>query len=185
MGDRPTLRRVRMRAPTSRWRDPDFLVVFMFGAAIVALFTLVSGGYNAYQYVADQADPASRIGICKPTHSEFCVVVTPVQVMSWSSDKVRLRSVDGSQDTVETRIGGAQPSAFPRQDPVWLEWYQGDDIALSDRKTGALMKLVNYPEPAFQYWVPEVSIGLVCLAIWVGLYLYRRRLFRELTVSTS
>ena len=185
MGDRPTLRRVRMRAPESRLRDPDFVVVPMFGAAIIALFMLVSGGYNAYMYVVDQADPASRIGICKPTHSEFCVVVTPVQVMSSNADKVRVRSVDGSQDTVETRIGGAQPSEFPRQDTVWLEWYQGDDVALSDRKTGALMKFVNYPEPALRYWVPEVSLGLFCLAVWIGLYLYRRRLFRELTVSSS
>lgn len=172
-----------MRAPTSRWRDPDFVVVFMFGAAIIAILTLISGGYEAFQYVAAQADPVSRFGICKPTNSEYCVIVTKVQVTGSSGDKVRLRTVDGGSDSVVTRIGGANPSEFPAKDTVWLEWYQGDDVALSNRSTGALMKLADYPEPALRYWVPEVTIGLVCLIVWVGLYLYRRYLFRTLVLS--
>jgi hypothetical protein len=79
-----------------------------------------------------------------------------------------------------TRIGGADASAFPRQDQVYVECYLGDDVALSNHTTGALMKLANYPEPPLRFWVPELSVGLFCLTVWVSLYLYRRYLFGTL-----
>ena len=179
------MRRVRMRVPTSRWRDPDFVVIFMFAAAFVAIVALITGGSETYVYIAAQADPVSRFGLCKPTNSDFCVIVTQVEVVGSSSDQVTLRPVEGGQDIVVTRIGGAEASAFPRQDKIWLEWYQGDTIAVSDRTTGALMKLTNYPEPALRFWVPEDTVGLICLAVWAGLYLWRRHLFATQVVSSN
>ena len=47
------------------------------------------------------------------------------------------------------------------------------------------MKLANYPEPPLRFWVPELSVGLFCLAVWVGLYLWRRYLFKTLVVSST
>ena len=169
-----------MRAPTSRWRDPDVIAFPMFAAAFIAIVALITGGSETYLYITAQADPVSRFGVCKPTTSEFCVLTTQVEVIGSNGDQVTLRPVDGSNDFVVTRIGGAEASAFPRQDKVWLEDYQGDHVAVSDRKTGALMKLANYPEPPLRFWVPELSVGLFCLAIWIGLYLWRRHLFATL-----
>ena len=183
MGDGPLMPRVRMRVPTSRWRDPDFIVIFMFAAALIAIPMLIGGGYEAGIYVFDQQDPLSRVGECTAKSVEAaCVTTADVHVVGSSGDQVTLRYVAGSDQLHVTRIGGADVSAFPRQDKVIVECYQGDMVALSDRKTGALMKLANYPEPPLRYWVPEVSIGLFSLAVWLGLYVYRRRLFAALTI---
>jgi hypothetical protein len=169
-----------MRVATSRWRDPDFIVVFMFGAAFIAIVALITGGSETYLYITAQADPVSRFGTCRAVTSEFCVITTQVEVVGSSGDQVTLRPVDGSANITVTRVGGAEPSAFPHKDKVWLEFYQGDNIALSDRDTGALMKLVNYPEPPLRFWVPELTVGLTCLAIWSGLFLWRRHLFASM-----
>jgi len=48
-----------------------------------------------------------------------------------------------------------------------------------------LMKLSNYPEPPLRFWVPELSVGLSCLAVWIGLFLWRRHLFTTLVVSST
>ena len=108
-----------------------------------------------------------------------------VEVIGSSSDQVTLRAVDGSEVLHVTRIGGADASAFPRQDKVYVECYLGDEVALSDHTNGAFMKLANYPEPPLRFWVPELSVGSFCLAVWVGLYLYRRYLFKTLVVSST
>jgi len=177
--------RVRMRVPTSRWRDPDVIAVPMFLAAFVAIVALVTGGSETYLYVEAQQDPASRIGLCSAKPTEQCVTITQVYVIGSSSDQVTLRTVDGSEVIQVTRIGGADPSAFPRQDKVYVECYLADEVAVSNHTTGALMKLANYPEPALRLWVPELSVGLFCLTVWVGLYLYRRYLFKTLVVSSN
>ena len=174
-----------MRAVGSRWRDPDFLVYFMFGAAFITVLMLITGGSETYVYLTDQVDPASRIGLCNKFTSEYCVLKAEVHVVGSNGDQVTLRPADGTSDIVVTRIGGAQASEFPSRDTVWLEDYQGDHVAVSDRKTGALMKLEAYPEPPLRFWVPEDVLGLICLPIWVGLYLYRRRLFKALTVKAD
>ena len=174
-----------MRATTSRWRDPDFIVVPMFGAAFIAIVALVTGGSETYLYIEAQADPASRIGLCSAKPTEQCVTIMQVYVTGSSSDRVMLQTVEGSQDFVVTRIGGADPSAFPRQDKVYVECYLGDDVALSNHTTGALMKLANYPEPPLRFWVPELSVGLFCLTVWISLYLYRRYLFKTLVSSST
>lgn len=181
----PPLRRVRLRATESRWRDPDFLVYFMFGAAFLTLLTLVTGGSETYVYLTDQVDPASRIGLCNKFTSDYCVLTTDVHVVGSRGDQVTLRPTDGTNDIVVTRIGGAEASAFSPQDKTWLEDYQGDHVAVSDRETGALMKLTAYPEPPLRFFVPELVVGLICLPIWIGLYLWRRRLFKTLTVKTD
>jgi len=157
----------------------------MFGAAFVAIVALITGGSETYLYVAAQQDPASRIGLCSSKPTEQCVTITQVYVVGSSSDQVTLRTVEGSQNIVVKRIGGAEPSAFPRQDKVYVECYLGDMVAVSNHTTGALMKLSNYPEPALRFWVPELSVGLFCLAVWVGLYLWRRHLFKTLVVSST
>ena len=157
----------------------------MFAAAFIAIVALVTGGSETYVYVAAQADPASRIGLCSAKPTEQCVTIMQVYVLGSSSDKVTLRSAEGSQDFVVTRIGGADPSAFPRQDKVYVECYLGDDVAVSNHSTGALMKLANYPEPALRLWVPELSVGLFCLTVWVGLYLWRRRVFATLVERSA
>jgi hypothetical protein len=180
MGERPSRHRVRMRATTSRWRDPDFIVVPMFGAAFIAIVALVTGGSETYLYIEAQADPASRIGLCSAKPTEQCVTIMQVYVIGSSADQVTLQTVDGSQNIVVTRIGGAEPSAFPRQDKVYVDCYLGDEVAVSNHTTGALMKLANYPEPPLRFWVPELSVGLFCLAVWVGLYLWRRHVFATL-----
>lgn len=177
--------RVRMRVPTSRWRDPDVIAVPMFGAALVAIVALVTGGSETYLYIAAQQDPASRIGLCSSKPTEQCVTITQVYVTGSSSDQVTLRTVDGSEVIQVTRIGGADASAFPRQDKVYIECYLGDEVAVSNHTSGALMKLANYPEPPLRFWVPELSVGLFCLAVWVGLYLWRRHLFKTLVVSST
>lgn len=181
----PPLRRVRLHPSGSRWRDPDFLVYFMFGAAFITLLTLITGGSETYVYLTDQVDPATRIGLCSKFTSEYCVLTTDIYVVGSHGDDVTVRPADGSNEFVVTRIGGAEASAFPAQDKVWLESYQGDDVAISDRKTGALMKLVAYPEPPLRFWVPEDVIGLICLPIWVGLYFWRRHLFKTLAVKSD
>lgn len=152
----------------------------MFGAAFVAIVALITGGSETYLYIEAQADPASRIGLCSSKPTEQCVSVTQVYVAGSSSDQVTLRSVEGGIDITVTRIGGADPAAFPRQDQVEVECYLGDEVALRNRTTGALMKLANYPEPPLRFWVPELSVGLFCLAVWVGLYLWRRHVFATL-----
>ncbi len=177
--------RVRMRVPTSRWRDPDVIAVPMFAAAFIAIVALVTGGSETYVYVEAQQDPASHIGLCSSKPTERCVTITQVYVVGSSSDHVTLRTVDGSQEIDVKRIGGADPSAFPRQDKVYVECYLGDEVAVRNQRTGALMKLANYPEPALRLWVPELSVGLFCLAVWVGLYLWRRHLFKTLVVSST
>jgi len=175
-----------MRVPTSRWRDPDFVVIFMIGAALVAIPALIGGGYETYLYIAAQQDPISRIGLCTATSIEAgCITINQVYVTGSSGDQVTLQYVGGTQEIHVTRIGGADASAFPHQDQVYVECYQGDMVALSNRKTGALMKLANYPEPALRYWVPEMTIGLFCLAVWGGLWLYRRYLFSTLVVRLT
>jgi len=84
---------------------------------------------------------------------------------------------------------GLQHSGFkvygPVKDKVYVECYLGDDVALSNHTTGALMKLANYPEPPLRFWVPELSVGLFCLAVWVSLYLWRRHLFATLVVRST
>ena len=185
MDERPTRHRVRLRATTSRWRDPDFIVVPMFGAAFIAIVALITGGSETYLYVEAQQDPASRIGLCSAKATESCVTIMEVYVTGSSSDRVMVQTVEGSQDFVVTRIGGADPSAFPRQDKVYVECYLGDDVALSNHTTGALMKLANYPEPPLRFWVPELSVGLFCLTVWISLYLYRRYLFKMLVSSST
>src|SRR2546430_14417133 len=72
LDEQPSLRRTRMRHPTSRWRDPDFIVVPMFGAAFIAIVALITGGSENYLYVAAQADPASRIGVCSAKPGRPC-----------------------------------------------------------------------------------------------------------------
>ena len=67
---------------------------------------------------------------------------------------------------------------------VFVECYLGDEVAVSNHTSGALMKLANYPEPALRFWVPELSVGLFCLAVWVGLFLWRRHLFKTLVMSS-
>ena len=181
----PPLRRVRMRTPGSRWRDPDFLVYFMFGAAFLALLTLITGGSETYVYISAQTDPASRIGLCGLITSDYCVQIEEVEVVGSKGDQVTLRPVDGTNDIVVTRIGGAEASAFARQDTVWLEDYQGDHIAVSDRKTGALMKLEAYPEPPLRFWVPEDVIGVISLVVWIGLFWWRNQLFKTLTLKSA
>jgi len=176
---------MRMRHPTSRWRDPDFIVVPMFGAAFVAIVALITGGSETYLYIEAQGDPASRIGVCSAKPSEQCVTITQVYVIGSSSDQVTLRTVEGSQVIHVTRIGGADPSAFPRQDKVYVECYLGDMVAVSNHTNGGLMKLSNYPEPPLRFWVPELSVGLSCLAVWIGLFLWRRHLFTSLVVSST
>ena len=169
-----------MRATTSRWRDPDFIVVPMFGAAFIAIVALITGGSETYLYIEAQADPASRIGLCSAKPTEQCVTIMQVYVIGSSAEQVTLQTVEGSQNFVVTRIGGADPSAFPRQDKVYVECYLGDEVAVSNRTTGALMKLANYPEPPLRFWVPELSVGLFCLTVWVALYLWRRHVFATL-----
>lgn len=181
----PPLRRVRLHPTGSRWRDPDFIVYFMFGAAFLTLLTLITGGSETWVYITDQVDPASRIGLCNRFTSEYCVLTTDVYVVGSNGDQVTLRPADGTNEFVVTRLGGAEASAFPAKDRVWLEDYQGDHVAVSDRKNGALMKLTAYPEPPLRYWVPELVIALTCLPIWIGLYLWRRHLFKALTVKTD
>ena len=185
MDEQPSLRRTRMRHPTSRWRDPDFIVVPMFGAAFIAIVALITGGSETYLYVEAQADPASRIGVCSAKPVAQCVTITQVYVIGSSSDQVTLRTVEGSQDMQVKRIGGADASAFPRQDKVYVECYLGDMVAVSNHTTGALMKLANYPEPPLRFWVPELSVGLFCLAVWISLYLWRRHLFAMLVVNST
>jgi hypothetical protein len=180
MDERPTRHRVRLRATTSRWRDPDFIVIPMFGAAFIAIVALITGGSETYLYIVAQADPVSRFGLCSAKSVYECVTITQVYVVGSTADRVTLQTVDGSQNIVVTRIGGADPSAFPRQDKVYVECYLGDDVALSNHTTGALMKLANYPEPPLRFWVPELSVGLFCLTVWVGLYLWRRHVFATL-----
>ncbi len=179
----PPLRRVRLRPVGSRWRDPDFIVYFMFGAAFLAILMLVTGGSETYLYITAQADPISRFGVCSKYTSDFCVLTTQVQVVGANGDRVTLRPVDGTNDIVVTRLGGAEASAFPRGDTVLLEDYQGDPVAVSDRRTGALMKLEAYPEPPLRFWVPELTIGLIALVIWVVTYLWRRHLFGTLRMN--
>ena len=174
-----------MRPVGPRWRDPDFLVYFMFGAAFVAVLMLVTGGSETYLYITAQADPISRFGICNKYTSDFCVLTTQVEVVGAKGDQVTLRPVDGTNDIVVTRIGGAEASAFPRQDQVLLEDYQGDHVAVSDRKTGALMKLAAYPEPPLRFFVPEDIVGSIGLVTWVTLYMWRRHLFKTLTLKTD
>jgi hypothetical protein len=157
----------------------------MFAAAFVAIVALVTGGSETYLYVTAQADPASRIGLCSAKPTEQCVTITQVYVIGSSSDQVTLQTVDGVQSIVVTRIGGADASAFPRRDTVYVECYLGDEVAVSNHRTGALMKLANYPEPALRFWVPELSVGLFCLTVWVGLYLWRRYLFKTLVMSST
>ena len=108
-----------------------------------------------------------------------------VYVIGSHSDQVTLQTVDGSEVIRVTRIGGADPAAFPRQDKVYVECYLGDDVALSNHTTGALMKLANYPEPPLRFWVPELSVGLFCLVVWISLYLWRRHLFATLVVRST
>ncbi len=183
--------RVRMRIPKSRWRDPDFIVVPMFGAALIAIVALITGGSETYLYLEAQQDPATRIGLCGAKTVETCVTIMQVYLVGSSADQVTLRTVDGSEVITVNRIGGADPfggadpSAFPRQDKVYVECYLGDEVALSNHTTGALMKLANYPEPALRFWVPELSVGLFCLAVWVILYLWRRHLFATLVVKSA
>ena len=180
MDKRPTRHRVRLRATTSRWRDPDFIVVPMFGAAFIAIVALITGGSETYLYVEAQRDPASRIGLCSAKAVDQCVTVMQVNVIGSSSDQITLQVIGGSEVLHVTRIGGADASAFPRQDKVYVECYLGDDVALSNHTTGDLMKLANYPEPPLRFWVPELSVGLFCLTVWVGLYLWRRHVFATL-----
>jgi len=156
----------------------------MFAAAFVAIVALITAGSETYLYVEAQQDPASRIGLCSSKPTEQCVTINQVYVVGSSSDQVTLRTVDGSQEIDVKRIGGAYPSAFPRQDSVYVECYLGDEVAVSNHRTGALMKLANYPEPALRFWVPELSVGLFCLAVWVGLFLWRRHLFKTLVMSS-
>ncbi len=174
-----------MRAPTSRWRDPDVIAVPMFAAAFVAIVALITGGSETYLYIDAQRDPASRIGLCSSKPTEQCVTITQVYVIGSSADLVTLQTVDGSQNIVVRRIGGADASAFPRRDTVYVECYIGDEVAVSNKTTGALMKLSNYPEPPLRFWVPELSVGLFCLAVWVGLYLWRRHVFATLIERSS
>jgi len=176
---------MRLRHPTSRWRDPDFIVVPMFGAAFIAIVALITGGSETYLYIEAQADPASRIGVCSAKTVEQCVTIMQVYVIGSHSDQVTLQTVDGSEVIRVTRIGGADPAAFPRQDKVYVECYLGDDVALSNHTTGALMKLANYPEPPLRFWVPELSVGLFCLVVWISLYLWRRHLFATLVVRST
>ena len=157
----------------------------MFAAAFVAIVALITGGSETYLYIDAQRGPASRIGLCSSKPTEQCVTITQVYLIGSSSDQVTLRTVDGSEDFQVTRIGGADASAFPRQDKVFVECYLGDEVAVSNHTSGALMKLANYPEPALRFWVPELSVGLFCLAVWVGLYLWRRHLFKTLVVSST
>jgi hypothetical protein len=184
MHEQPPLPRTRIRPASSRWQDPDFIAVPMFGAAFIAIVALITGGSETYLYIQAQADPVSRFGLCSAKPVDQCVTVMQVYVVGSSSDRVTLRTVGGSQDFVVTRIGGADPAAFPRQDKVYVECYLGDDVALSNHTTGALMKLANFPEPPLRFWVPELSVGLFCLAIWIGLFLWRRHLFGTLVVSS-
>lgn len=175
-----------MRKPPSRLRDPDFIVIFQFAAAFISIAMLVTGGSEAYLYLEAQRDPLSRIGVCTAKSIEVpCVTIDSVYVAGANGDEITLQYVGGSQQLHVKRIGGADASAFPRQDEVIAECYQGDIVALSDRKTGALMKLENYPEPPLRFWVPEVSLGLFCLAAWVSLYFYRRYLFKVLVITTA
>ena len=161
------------------------MVYPMFGAAFIAIVALITGGSETYLYVEAQADPASRIGLCSAKPVAQCVTITQVYVIGSSSDQVTLRTVEGSQDMQVKRIGGADPSAFPRQDKVYVECYLGDMVAVSNHTTGALMKLANYPEPPLRFWVPELSVGLFCLAVWISLYLWRRHLFAMLVVNST
>src|SRR2546430_10404948 len=110
MDEQPSLRRTRMRHPTSRWRDPDFMVYPMFGAAFIAIVALITGGSETYLYVEAQGDPASRIGVCSAKPVAQCVTITQVYVIGSSSDQVTLRTVEGSQDMQVKRIGGGGPS---------------------------------------------------------------------------
>src|SRR5262249_21131434 len=126
-----------------------------------------------------------RFGICKALSSDYCVIVTPVRVIASKGDEITLRPVDGSNDVVVTRIGGADVSAFSSKDTIWLEFYQSEFVAVSNRPTGALMKLENYPEVPLRFWVPEVSIGLFGLVVWIGCFLWRRHLFASLAVRSS
>src|SRR5439155_22096608 len=132
MDEQPSLRRTRMRHPTARWRDPDFIVVPMFGAAFIAIVALITGGSETYLYVEAQADPASRIGLCSAKPVAQCVTITQADVIGSSSDQVTPRTVEGSQDMQVKRIGGADPSAFPRQDKVYGEVYRGETVAGSN-----------------------------------------------------
>jgi hypothetical protein len=157
----------------------------MFAAAFVAIVALITGGSETYLYIAAQADPASRIGLCSAKPTEQCVTITQVYVVGSTSDQITLRTVDGSQEIDVKRIGGADASAFPRQDSVYVDCYLGDEVAVSNHRTGALMKLANYPEPALRFWVPELSVGLFCLTVWVGLYLWRRHLFKTLVMRST
>src|SRR2546430_15061376 len=116
MDEQPSLRRTRMRHPTSRWRDPDFIVVPMFGAAFIAIVALITGGSETYLYVEAQADPASRIGVCSAKPVSQCVTITQVYVIGSSSDQVTLRTVEGYLDMQVKRIGGAGHSFVSRPD---------------------------------------------------------------------
>jgi hypothetical protein len=175
-----------MRVPTSRWRDPDFIVIFQFAAALISIPMLIGGGYETFLYVWAQQDPATRLGLCTPKSTEAsCVTITQVSVIGSSSDQVTLQYVGGTDRIQVSRIGGADPAAFPRQDKVFVECYQGDMVALSNHTTGALMKLANYPEPPLRFWVPEMSIGSFCLVVWLGCYLYRRYLFATLVFKAA
>lgn len=156
----------------------------MFAAAFVAVVALITGGSETYLYLQAQEDPATRIGVCGAKIVYQCVTIMEVSVARWSGDQVTLSPVGGGNDYTVTRIGGADPAAFPRKDKVEVECYLGDEVALRDRTTGAFMKLANYPEPPLRFWVPELSVGLFCLAVWISLYLWRRHLFATL-VETS
>ena len=152
----------------------------MVGAAFIAIVALITGGSETYLYIEAQQDPATRIGVCGPKVTYQCVTIMDVYVAAWNGDQVTLRPVGGGDDYTITRIGGADPSAFPKQDKVEVECYLGDEVVLRDRTTGAFMKLANYPEPPLRFWVPELSVGLFCLAVWISLFLWRRHLFASL-----
>ena len=173
-----------MRVPTSRWRDPDFLVIFMIGAAIIAIASMVTGGSETYLYVTAQQDPLTHIGLCTSKSIETpCVTTDQVYVVGSNGDDITLQYIGGSGQVHVKRIGWAEPSEFPRKDSVLVECYQGDMVALSNRTTGAVMKLANFPEPPLKFWVPEIVVGAICLAIWIGLFFYRRYLFSKLVVN--
>lgn len=173
-----------MRVPRSRWSDPDFIVVFMIGAAIIAIVSLVTGGSETYLYITAQQDPLTHLGPCTAKSIEApCVTTDDVFVAGSNGDDITLQYVGGSGQVHVKRIGWAQPSEFPRNDKVIVECYQGDMVALKNQTTGAVMKLENFPEPPLKFWVPEITVGGICLLLWVGLFLYRRYLFRKLVVS--
>lgn len=172
-----------MRVPGSKLRDPDFIVIPMFAAALVAIVSLVTGGSETFLYVTAQQDPLTHIGPCTSKTIEApCVTFDNVFVAASNGDDVTLQYVGGSQQVHVKRVAWAQPSEFPKKDDVIVECYQGDMVALKNRTTGAVMKLENFPEPPLRLWVPEMIVGGVCLLVWIGLFFYRRYLFSKLVV---